>query len=326
MRLSKLLVALAVAVGAFALFGANARVAMADGGPVISPSNSLGYTVHLDDGTTLPGVFCDTNPLCQEVTFKSSVAGTLTATATYDASQIVGVFVCQVGTGDVITNGNCPDGQTEIQCSITPAFNADGTETDTVMCPIGANISYALLLVAEGVFTCPLSDIDFTSPSGCKSIPPGIDVTGTISVSAFGTASVPTNNFGKVRGNGDVASLHDADFQIIGFAKPDKVPKGHVRYIDKDQRCRFYSKDITNVIVMPGMSGGGDAEVDGDGYVINSAGVKSFVSTFTAKAHDSGQKTTMDQFQLTAAGCSTTNSNLTKGDVKITPTDDGMDG
>jgi hypothetical protein len=347
MRLSKLLLALAVAVGAFALFGANARVAMADGGPVISPSNPFAYpTVHLADDSIFFGfapLFCPTDPNCQESPqFKSSVAGTLEFTATYTLGptfmNMVGVYLCQVNTGDVVTNGNCPSGQTEIICNGTDTGAehtdfASNTATVDRTCAVGANIPYALFFVPYSVDSCTDED----PLMGCTGTRPGIDVTGTISVTGV-TIAQAGGNFGKVKGGGDVFSTQDADFAELGFAKSDKFPKGHVEYRDKAQQCKFRSKDITSVSVQPNMTGpGGTAQIDGDGYVITGHNIKTFVN-FHVDTSDSGQKTTGDTFQLTtvapppatttpASGqCSTPSSQVTHGDVKITPTDDGHDG
>src|SRR5437868_14143309 len=95
MRLSKLLVGLAVAAGAFAFWGANAGVAMAwQGNPdALAPGLMFPYSLSLTGGSTIPtplaGVLCpaasvDTGStvVCGHVPFTTIAGGTITATAT----------------------------------------------------------------------------------------------------------------------------------------------------------------------------------------------------------------------------------------------------
>jgi hypothetical protein len=305
---------------ALALFGpASATAATLD---AAHPNHD--YETHLADNTIPAGIFCpamDPAGTCGQVPFATAVNGLITADAVFPADSQVELQLCQVQTPD-LTLDNCPRGN-EVACTTAQApedTNPDGTVAtfrQTITCPNLIVGPYELLVIPVFVATCPMP-VDLFNP--CFE-GPGIDVGGTIALTAAGTGTGGGGNTfvdAEIKGAGEVGPQQhfSLDAEDDSYEWDAKHAEGKVRYQD-DHSCKFRSKYLTLVrITFESTTDSGTAHIEGKGYVNNG---KTLVD-FTADAVDAGtKKDDHDQFRLNSPGCSNINSSLVKGSIEIKP-------
>ena len=277
MRLSKLLVALAVTVGAFALVGANARTAAAaidctgtTAGTVNAGAigTSVDACVHVNEPRTAPAAaFCMTSTAdpdspaqnCGHVLFSTTIQGTIAGAVTFNEGvngNIITPALCQLDPATAFTTCLAIFDQTSPNCTLTST--GTGTVTNTLTCTNLPAGQYELLVVTTFVDNCDMFALDpLGNPIPCSLS--GLVVTATITFTAPGGGGGAGGGAGggggtttgagrKVTGGGQIVTSsggNAAQFSVLGF---DATTKGHLRLTIK-ANCTIKANDLTAATV-----------------------------------------------------------------------------
>jgi hypothetical protein len=332
MRLAKLLVGVAVAVGAFALAGANARVATAsDGAPPPTPqctgSNvftagtnpNTDFCVHaagLEPTTVFDASLCgDANSdqlleQCGHVTFNTTATGTVSGQITFNTGpqglNDVHLALCvpMAGTLDCsLTQTNCTETTTN------PLPNPNENVTVTLTCTNVPAGTYELIVQPTFYSSCGLFPT-----TECLLNPPGANISGNItftntSGSITGTPTPPPDQ-DKVTGGGQTGK--GTNFAVEGFE--NDLTKGKVKVLVRSV-CSFRSDKYYSVIVYPkDPQGDGHATITGHGIATDSTG--DHPEDFRMDADDNEKSGIADTFQFSSQHCNNGTGVVTSGNVK----------
>jgi hypothetical protein len=343
MRLPTLLLTLAVTILAFALFGANAKVAMAwdTAPPAPAPtcteagtvsvgalSGSKSFCVHINEPRTVPDpTLCNSSTIdpdtnssnppelrtqqCGHVLFGTTVAGTVSGSITYPEApmNLFSLGICQLdATGtvcEVVYDQNSPN------CTFTGPTGT-GNVTVSLTCtglPAG---NYELLVTPFFYDSC--ADVFSLLAPGCPSFV-GIGITGTLSFtpqnaggSGGGTGGLQNTN-NKITGGGQfTASTGQANFSIEGFVGQTK---GHVRLSIRGG-CSIKADSVQTVFLAPNR-----AKISAFGRVKSANG--QWDENVEVYAEDNGEGKSQpqpDRIQFTSAHCSAPLSAVSKGNIQ----------
>jgi hypothetical protein len=319
MRLSKLFGTLVVTAMAFALFGANAMAATSSTQTLWPMSGGTQpFTVHINEPRTSHNEDCALDPvlldeslkLCGHVIFSTSVAGTLSATITYntgpDDLNLFSLAFCVLDSAGTCT-GVFFD-QTSPNCTFTMTGDTgpNATVTETLTCSDVPAGSYELLVVPNFFSNCGIDPL-------CTSFV-GTDIKGSLAFNPSGGTGTggggTTSSKGpdKVTGGGQVGQNNS--FSVEGT---EGTTKGHVRLALKGV-CSFRSTSITFTLV----DTPNHAHLEGRGVAKSSSGVEYPPENFVVDAFDNGSGSgAVDQFSLKSTHCSNPNVSVTSGNIKI---------
>jgi hypothetical protein len=342
MRLRRLLLTSCVTVLAFALFGANAKVAMAwDNAPAPEPtcteagtvdlgvvSGSAGFCVHINEPRTVgfDPTLCQSSTVdadmnasqppeartqqCGHAVFRTTVASTVAASFSYPEApmNIFTVGICQLDP----TGTFCQTVFTQDSPNCTFSQSGTGMVTVSLTCtglPAG---SYEVLVTPTFFDSC--ADVFALLAPGCPSVA-GIGITGTVTVTpqnaggAGGGGGGNSNSSNKMTGGGDVTTTDGAaNFAILGF---EGQVKGHLRLSVKS-RCSVKVDSVTTVFLAPNR-----ARLRGNGLVKSASG--QWNETVEAYAEDNGEGKSQpqpDRIQFTSTHCNVTLTAVVKGNIQ----------
>jgi hypothetical protein len=355
MRLRRLLLTSSVTVLAFALAGANARVATAWDTAPAAPActepapntavcgtvkGSVNYDLHLPGNTTGglggPPVGCNTNAmkdpmgnplildadlLCSHVIFTTTITADISSVVTYPAAMgfnTVDLILCTVGGAP---DEFCYAGP-HVVCDQggTTTPDANDNLTATINCAGVPPGTYELLVdpfffTGCEIFACPDPVVVCNAD-----VPTGSCVTGTLTVNPTSGSHSSGGSGGstdRMTGGGHVDQVQDDNFALEVWEGASS-PKGQVKF-SKKGTCMIRTTQINWVMITPILAGGAHAEFDGYGEMKPKTGNSTW-GHIHGYADDNGEggSNKKDRFRLTDApgGCVNADDIVTKGNVK----------